>query len=140
MNYFLDEDKSDLIALDGLPRDVRGHDETGAASQHVQYESGGAITSMLAADWIAQYGALPTPPTQAESAAASHVRRQAATQAQAAAAALRQRVLTELQSAAGISVGALNTAQLKALVAALAWKVGALNPDTTVKPPADWLR
>lgn len=140
MNYFLDEDKSDLVSRDGFPRVVHGHNEVGEVAPHVQYESGGAITSMLAADWIAQHGALPVDPTQAQIDAAIAARAAAQAQAQADAAALRQQVLTTLQSAVGVRFVDLNNAQLKAVVEALAWKAGALNPDTTVRPLADWLR
>lgn len=140
MNYFLDEDKSDLVSRDGFPRVVRGHDEMGAAAPHVQYESNGVVTSMLATDWMTQHGALPTDPTQAQIDAAVAARAAAQAQAQADAAALRQRVMSTLQTAVGVPFDNLSTPQLKAVVEALAWKAGALNNDTTVRPPADWLR
>lgn len=140
MNYFLDEDKSDLVSRDGFPRVVRGHDEMGVATQHVQYESGGAVTSMLAAEWLAQRGPLPTDPTQAQIDAALAAQATADQQAQADAATLRQQVLVTLQSAVGVRFIDLTNAQLKAVVEALAWKAGALNPDTAVRPPIDWLR
>lgn len=128
----------DAVAHDHLPRVAAADD----GSRHVLYMENGSSSprSMLAADWLAQRGPLPADPTQAQIDAALAAIAQAEQQAQADAAQLRQQVLATLQSAVGVRFIDLNNAQLKAIVEVLAWQAGALNKDTTVRPPADWIR
>jgi hypothetical protein len=138
MNYFLLEDVAALVERDGLPRVVRSRDELGNPSQHVMYYDGVA-RSMLAADWIVLHGAPPPDPTPEESAAGVAAIAQAASQATADAAQLRQQVLNLANSAVGVVVNALTAAQVRALVALLLLKAGALNTDGTVRPLTDWV-
>ncbi len=123
---------ADLVALDGLARVATDNEGT----QHVLYFDTSVVRSMLASAWPPP---LPTPPTPQEIAAAIAARQAAAQQAQADAVALRAQIVTTLQGAAGVTFANLTLVQLKAVVAAMAWKAGALNRDTTLKPPGDWL-
>jgi hypothetical protein len=54
------------------------------------------------------------------------------------AAALRQRVLTVAQSAVGQSIDTLTAAQVRALVAVLLYKNGALDKNGVVQPLGQW--
>ncbi|HEU5086865.1 MAG TPA: XkdW family protein [Roseiflexaceae bacterium] len=77
-------------------------------------------------------------PTEAELAAASAAYDAAQTQRDADAQALRQKVLTVAQSAVGQTIDNLTTAQVRALVAVLLWKAGALDKTGAVKPLGGW--
>lgn len=79
-------------------------------------------------------------PTRAQFEAAVIAFDAAQTQAATDAATLRQAVLTLAGSAVGQSIGALTAAQVRALVAILLWQAGALKPDGTVRPLAEWAR
>lgn len=59
-------------------------------------------------------------------------------QRNADAQTLRQKVVTVAQSAVGLSIDTLTAAQVRALVAVVLWRAGALKPDGTVKPLAEW--
>jgi hypothetical protein len=127
---------SNAVTRDRLPRVADADD----GSRHVLYmENGSPLPqSMLAADWLAQRGPLPTEPTQAESDAAVLAIAQAAAQAATDAAQLRQQILTLAQSAVGVRVDNLTAGQVRALVAILLRKADALNNDLTIRPLADW--
>lgn len=128
----------EAVTRDGLPRVVAANDGT----QDVMYLASGAriAQSMGADQWLAQHGALPVDPTPEEIAAAIQARDQAAAAAASDAAQLRQQVLATLQSAVGVRFTDLNNVQLRAIVEGLAWKAGALSPDTTIRPLAEWLK
>jgi hypothetical protein len=65
---------------------------------------------------------------------------QAAATAATEAAALRQQILDLAQSAVGVSLSALTTAQRNALIVGLLHKAGGVTNDMKVKPLADWLK
>jgi hypothetical protein len=139
-SYRLDKTIADAVERDGLPR--QAIDQLGSGTIHVLYlENGSPLAhSMLAADWLAQRGALPADPTQAEVDAAIAARAAAAVQAQADATALRQQVLGIAQGTVGMRIDATFTAaQLKALLAILLWKAGALDRTGAIRPLADWI-
>ena len=79
-------------------------------------------------------------PTAADLQAASAAYDAAKAQADADASALRAQVVSVANSAAGVLITNLTAGQVRALLAVLLWKVGALNPDGTVKPLAAWVR
>ena len=137
-SYRLDYAIARAVERDGLPR--QAVDLNGSGTTHVLYRDGRLVRSMLAADWLAQRGPLPTDPTQAQIDAAILARQQATQQALADAAQLRQQVLTIAQSAVGVRVDGLTTRQLQAVLAILLRKEGALNPDLTIRPLSDWVR
>lgn len=126
---------ADLVATDGLPRQVVADD----GSRHVLYIENAIVRSMEAAAWLAQRGALPTDPTQTEIDAAILARQQASQQAQAGAAQLRQQVLDLARNAVGVRVDLLTAAQVRTLFAIVLWQEGALAADLTVRPLADWV-
>lgn len=123
---------ADLVARDRLPRQATADDQT----QHVLYWDG-IVRSMLASDWPPP---LPTDPTEAEVAAAILAREQAVQQAQQAATALRQRIIQTAQSAVGVQFDQLTNIQLRALVAILLWKNGAIDNTGVVRPLAEWVK
>ena len=43
------------------------------------------------------------------------------------------------QSAVGVALADLTASQRNALMVALLWKVGGINPDGTIRPLGDWL-
>ncbi len=136
MATLLDYRVHQAVEHDGLPR-VADYDD---GSRQVLYVNGGTVVqSMPATAWIAQRGPLPSEPTQVEIDAALTAQAIAEQQARTDAAQLRQQILTTLQGALGVPFVNLSTIQLKAVVAALAWRAGALNKDTTLRPPADWI-
>lgn len=53
---------------------------------------------------------------------------------------LREQIKTVAQSAVGVAYDQLTAAQVRALVAILLWKQGALNNDGTVKPLGQWVK
>lgn len=130
----LPQSVADLVSRDHLPRQATADD----AIQHVLYWDS-IVRSMEASAWLATRGPLPTDPTQQESDAAVLALQQAAQQAQADAAQLRQQVVTIAQSAVGVRVDLLTAPQVRALFAAVLWQEGALKPDLTIRPLADWI-
>lgn len=141
--HLLEPEKWRAVERDGLSRVARYRTEyddgTQGETQHVLYRDGALVRSMLAADWLAQRGPLPTDPTQTEIDAALAAQEAARVQAAADTAALRQRVLGLAGSAVGIQIDALTAGQVRALVALLLWKAGALDRNGAVRPLADWL-
>lgn len=129
---------ADAVQRDHLPRQATADDH----AIHVLYWEAPNVRSMDAADWLAQHGALPVDPTQAESDAAVAALVQSAQQAQTDAATLRQQVIAIAQSTVGLPINtAFTNAQLRALLIVLLHKAGAINPaDMTIRPLADWLR
>ena len=88
---------------------------------------------------IAQWN-LPQPqPTDAELQAAETAYDAAQAQRQADSAALRQQVVTLAQSAVGLPINTLTAAQVRALVAVLLWKAGALDKNGNVNPLGSWM-
>ena len=84
---------------------------------------------------------LPQPqPTEAEINAASAAYNATQTAAQTEATTLRQQIVTTAQSAVGVSITALTAAQVRALVALLLWKEGAIKADGTIRPLAEWVK
>lgn len=128
----LSQSIADAVARDGLPR-VAVADDT---SQHVLYLEGSSVRSMLASEWPPP---LPTDPTQAEIDAAIASRQAAEQQAKTDAIALRQKILTVAQSAVGQSIDVLTAAQVRALVACLLYRAGALDKAGIVQPLGEWL-
>lgn len=54
--------------------------------------------------------------------------------------AIRTLVVQAAQNAVGVNLTALTAGQQRALLAILLWKAGAVNPDGTVRPLAQWAR
>lgn len=128
----LAQSMADLVARDGLPRVVTADD----GSVHVLYLDGAAVRSMLASDWPPP---LPSGPTPEQSNAAIVAQEAARQQAEKDAAALRTRVLTVAQTAVGTPIDQLTAAQVRALVACLLYRVGALDKSGVVQPLGGWL-
>lgn len=63
----------------------------------------------------------------------------AAIQARQEAQALRQRVITVANSAVGIQLDALNATQVRALLACLLHKAGAIDKAGAIRPLGEWL-
>ncbi len=139
----LEQNKPDAVALDHLPRVARYlttyDDESTGETQHVLYWDV-IVQSMEAAAWLAQRGPLPTDPTQAQIDAAIAAIQQDATAATAAAAQLRQQIITLAQSAVGVRVDLLTAPQVRALFAIILWEAGALKNDLTIRPLSEWVR
>lgn len=127
----LSHEIAQAVAQDGLPRVTTADDD----SVHVLFLDGRQVRSMLAADWT---GPLPTDPTPAEIAAARAERDAQAVQDKADATALRTRVRTLAQSAVGIQIDALSAPQVRALIAILLHKQGAIDKSGAIRPLADW--
>lgn len=53
---------------------------------------------------------------------------------------LRQQVVTTAQSVVGFAVGSLSAAQVRALLAVLLHKEGALDKDGKVRPLVEWVK
>ena len=51
---------------------------------------------------------------------------------------LRQQIVNQAQSAAGVSLDALTATQRNALVAVLLWKAGGVTPQMTVRALGQW--
>jgi len=82
---------------------------------------------------------LPDPqPTLAQLQAASDAYDAIAAQAASEAQALRTQVVSVAQSAVGVVITSLTAAQVRALLAVLLWKNGALDTDGKVRPLAEW--
>lgn len=128
----LSKDIADAVARDGLPRQATADDE----SRHVLFLENGGLRSTLASDWPPP---LPSDPTAAQSAAAIAALDAAAAQSKADATLLRTRVLTLAQSAVGVQIDQLTAPQIRALVALLLFKQGAIDKSGAVLPLAGWL-
>lgn len=139
----LEGEKQTAVVRDGLPRVARYltayDDGTTGETQHVLYWEAPHLRSMEAAAWLAQRGPLPADPTPEESAAAIAALQQATATDAADAAALRQRVLGLANSAVGIQIDALTAGQVRALMALLLWRAGALDKTGAIKPLVGWL-
>jgi hypothetical protein len=77
-------------------------------------------------------------PTEAELQAASDAYDAAKAQADAAATTLRTQVVNVAQSAVGVVITNLTAAQVRALLAVLLWKNGALTDAGAVRPLGQW--
>jgi hypothetical protein len=83
---------------------------------------------------------LPDPiPGLAQLQTASDAFDAAQAQRQADAAALRQKVLNVAQSAVGQGIDTLTAVQVRALMACLLFKAGALDKAGVVQPLSEWL-
>jgi hypothetical protein len=120
------------VTDDTLPRVALADD----GSQHVLFLDGSTVRSMLASDWPPP---LPTDPTPSERAAGRAARLAAENARAADAAALRQKVMTVALSAVGQSIDTLTAQQVRALIAVLLYKAGALDAAGVVQPLAAWL-
>lgn len=136
MPLLLEAEKHAAVEADRLPRVARYRNEDGGESAHVLYIDGTSVRSMPAADWPPP---LPTDPTQAEIDAAIAQRATEEQQRQADAAALRQKILAVAGSAVGQSIDTLTAGQVRALVACMLYKAGALDKSGVVQPLAKWL-
>lgn len=123
---------ADAVKRDGLPRQAMADD----GSAHVLFLDGSSVRSMLAADWPPP---LPSDPTQAEIDSAVAARQAADQQAITDAAALRQKILTVANSAVGQSIDTITAGQVRALVACLLYRAGALDKSGIVQPLSKWL-
>lgn len=65
---------------------------------------------------------------------------QAKTDAENAANTLRQQVRDLAISAVGVALNDLTAGQRNALLAILLWKAGAIGPEMTVNPLAEWVK
>jgi XkdW protein len=82
---------------------------------------------------------LPDPqPTPAQLQAASDAYDVTLAQAASDASALRTQVVNVAQSAVGVLLTNLTAAQVRALLAVLLWKGGALDKDGKVRPLNEW--
>lgn len=122
---------AEAVQTDGLARVVSGDD----GSCHVLFLDGRQVRSMLCSDWT---GPLPTDPTPAQSAAAVAARAAQAQQDVTDAAALRQRVITLAQSAVGIQIDQLTAVQVRALIAVLLHKAGAIDKSGAIRALDTW--
>lgn len=77
-------------------------------------------------------------PTPAQLVAASDAYDAALALAASEATTLRTQVVTVAQSAVGVVITALTAAQVRALLAVLLWKNGALTKTGAVKPLDEW--
>lgn len=89
--------------------------------------------------FIAEWRLAAAQPTAAELQAASDAYDAAQAQAESEAAALRIKVRTVAQSAVGVLITDLTAAQVRALLAVLLWKAGALDKDGKVRALNDWV-
>lgn len=131
-----DTERHYAVERDGLPR-VADYDD---GSQQVLYLDGDLVRSMPTAEWLTMRGPLPADPTPEQVQAALAARRAAEQQAAQDAAALRQLVRTKAQSAVGVAIDDLLVGQLRALVAILLHKEGALDKDGKIRPLSEWVR
>jgi hypothetical protein len=99
-----------------------------------------AIVDEGAGPYIAVWSLPGEPPTQAELDAAIVAYDAAAATRDADASRLRQRVRTLAGGAAGKLITNLTASEVRALVAVLLWKAGALTPDGAVRPLDEWAR
>lgn len=87
---------------------------------------------------IAVWNLAAAQPTPAQLVAASNAYDAAQAQAASEAGALRSQVVTQANSAVGIVITALTAAQVRALLAVLLWRGGALDKDGKVRPLGQW--
>lgn|SRR5262245_55240876 len=133
MALILNPDIHDAVEGDGLPR-VADYDD---GVQRVLFLDGALVRSMLAADWPPP---LPVEPTPEQIVQALAAREQARQRAETEATQLRQLVRTKAQSAVGVAIDDLMVGQLRALVAILLHKEGALDKDGKIRPLSEWVR
>jgi hypothetical protein len=88
--------------------------------------------------YIAAWHLAQAQPTLAELQTASDAYDLAQAQADAAAQALRTQVVTVAQSAVGVVITSLTAAQVRALLAVLLWRAGALTDAGAIRPLAQW--
>ncbi len=88
--------------------------------------------------FIARWHLAQAQPTALQLQAASDAYDLAQAQAASEAEALRTQVRTVAQSAVGIVITNLTAAQVRALLAVLLWKGGALDKDGKIRPLTDW--
>lgn len=122
---------ADLVQADGLPRVVIADDE----SQHVLFLDGAKVRSMLATDWPPP---LPTDPTQEQSDSAIAARLAATNQEANDALNLRTQVIALAQSAVGVRIDNLTAIQVRALMAVLLHRAGAIDRTGSIKPLPAW--
>lgn len=127
----LSHEIAQAVAHDGFPRQATADD----GSTHVLFLDGRQVRSMLASDWPPP---LPIDPTPAEIAAAKAARDAQAVQDKADAVALRTRVRALAQSSVGVQLDALTAPQVRALIAVLLHKQGAIDKSGAIRPLADW--
>lgn len=127
----LDPAIAELVSRDGLPRLTTADDGTA----HVLFLDGTQLRSMPAADWPPP---LPSDPTPAQIAAAIAARATKEQQDRADAVALRQRVRSIAQSAVGTQIDALTAAQVRALIAVMLHKAGAIDKSGAIRPLDEW--
>ncbi len=122
---------ADLVEADGLARVAVDNEGT----PQVLYLENETVRSVLASAWPPP---LPADPTPAQIQAAIAARDAARQRVIIDAQALRQ-VITIAQSAVGIRVDLLTAVQVRALIAVLLRKNGALDRTGTVRPLDTWL-
>lgn len=84
---------------------------------------------------------LPEPQPTPEQVTAAIVAYDAAqATAQTEANALRTRVVNLAQTAVGVQIDALTAGQVRALVAILLWKAGAIDSAGAIKPLGQWVK
>lgn len=91
-----------------------------------------------AGPYIAAWRLAEAQPSEAELQAASDAYDVTKAQADSDAAALRARVRQTAQSAVGVLITNLDGNQVRALLAVLLRKAGALDKDGKIRPLADW--
>ncbi len=89
---------------------------------------------------IVRWGLPQTQPTNAELQADVATLNATDTAQKNEATTLRQQVISAAQSAVGSAINTLTAGQQRALLVILLWKAGALKPDGTVRPLAEWVR
>lgn len=89
-----------------------------------------------AGQYIAQWNRVEPQPTQAELDAA-WLDYQAD---QADANTTFQAIKTQAQSAVGVDLAALTTAQVRSLLAILLWQAGGVDKDGLVNPLSEWVK
>lgn len=108
---------ADLVAQDGQPRQATADD----GSEHMLFRDGLFVRSCVLANWPAEQVIL-----------AAHE------QERLDAAALRQRILTAAQSAVGVQLDQLTAVQIRALLAIVLFKAGAVGTSGVVQPLNTW--
>lgn len=91
-------------------------------------------------EYIAVWRLAQPQPTEAELAAAIAAYDTAETARKQEATTLRNQVVSLAQSAVGVTLNNLTAAQVRALVAILLWKEGAVTPAGAIRPLAEWVR
>jgi hypothetical protein len=109
---------ADLVAQDGVARQATANDNT----VHMLFRDGTLVRSCLIQDWPAEQLVLATHEQERQDATA-----------------LRAQVITIAQTAVGTRVDLLTAVQVRALIAVLLWKGGALDKSGVVQPLASWV-